>query len=70
MKRRAKLLFGTLLMTSGFLGRAQGPSPTPVPTPTPIATPEPVTLPSVALGLGALLSYRLWRRSRSKVRDS
>jgi hypothetical protein len=70
MKRRAKIFFGTMLMSSGFLARGQGAPPTPTPTPTPIATPEPVTLPSVALGLSALLSYRLWSRSRSKRRDS
>jgi hypothetical protein len=70
MNRRAKLIFGTILMGSGFLTRAQNPGPTPVPVPAPIVTPEPVTLPSVALGLSMLLSYGWWRRSRSKRRDS
>jgi hypothetical protein len=70
MKRRAMMMFGTILMSSGFLARAQGPAPTPVPVPAPITTPEPVTLPTVALGLGTLLSYGWWRRSRSKRRDS
>lgn len=68
MKRRVMMMFGTMLMGSGFLTRAQ--APTMVPVPPPIVTPEPVTLPSVALGLGTLLSYGWWRRSRSKRRDS
>lgn len=69
MKRRLMLLFGTVLMNCGFLAKGQGPLPTPIPNPPPIVVPEPVTLPSVAFGLTTLLSYRWWRRSRSKRRD-
>jgi hypothetical protein len=68
MKRRLTILLGTIIMNSGFL--AKGQAPTTRPDPTPIVTPEPVTLPSVALGLTTLLSYRWWRRSRSKRNDS
>jgi hypothetical protein len=35
MKRRAMMMFGTILMGSGFLTRAQNPAPTPVPVPPP-----------------------------------
>jgi hypothetical protein len=70
MKRRVMMMFGTILMNSGFWAKAQNPRPTPVPEPPPIVTPEPVTLPSAAFGLATLLSYGWWRRSRSKRRDS
>jgi hypothetical protein len=64
MKRRILMPFGMLLCS--FLS-AQ--APTAAPTPAAVA-PEPAALPLMGTGLSVFLAGFLWRRSRSKRRDS